>query len=421
MLRVGAGRADITPDWPVSLAGFAVRTGRSTGIAHRLHVRALLVERAGTRVLVVCADVLNWSPERLPGLRARLATRAGVDADAILFAAAHNHSAPATTRWMAPSVGIADPPYADLLEARTLAAVGDAVAGLEPVSVSHAVGTFDLAMHRRSIVDGRVVARPNPHGPVDREVTVVAFRRPDGSIKALMTHYTCHPVLSTESLLSGEFTGYAMDVLEEQTGAVSLYLQGCCGDVNPGYRSHTGLTEVPIQGERLAAAITAALEANSQPAAASLPSAGQPVARWTTAQLPFEHVPTPAALRTMVDRPGVDGEWARALLTDLTVLRPSATLVVQRLDLGAGPSLLAFNGEVTVAYGLRVKARTHGRVLPVGYANGMIGYLPTAQQLAEGGYEADESTRYYLLPGRFAPVIEERINAAADELLADAG
>jgi len=412
-LRVGAGRADITPDWPVSLAGFAVRTGRSTGVAHRLHVRAIVVERGPRRVLVVSADLLNWSPERLPGLRSRLTARCGIAPDAMVFAATHNHSAPATTRWMAPSIGVLDSPYADLLEARTVAAVTDAIADLEEVTVANGIGTFDLGMHRRTVVDGRAIARPNPDGPADHDISVLAYRRRDGSLKAALTHYTCHPVLSREPVLTGEFTGYAMDTLEERTGATCLYLQGCCGDVNPGRLGGSGITQVPVQGERLADAVGAVL--------ASLPAgtdgSGDPGARWATAQLPFDQIPTPAELTGMVDRDGIDGEWARTLLTDLTTLRPSATLLVQRLDLGGGIDLLTFNGEVTVAYGLRVKARSGGTVWPVGYANGMLGYLPTAQQLADGGYEADESTRYYLLPGRFARSIEQRINDTADSLL----
>jgi hypothetical protein len=48
----------------------------------------------------------------------------------------------------------------------------------------------------------------------------------------------------------------------------------------------------------------------------------------------------------------------------------------------------------------------------------MIGYVPTAQQLAEGGYEAEGSCPYFGLPGPFDPRIEGLIRRAIDELVA---
>jgi len=47
----------------------------------------------------------------------------------------------------------------------------------------------------------------------------------------------------------------------------------------------------------------------------------------------------------------------------------------------------------------------------------MIGYVPTAAQLAEGGYEPDGSTRYFLLPSGFSPVIERDVRQAFEHLI----
>jgi hypothetical protein len=78
---------------------------------------------------------------------------------------------------------------------------------------------------------------------------------------------------------------------------------------------------------------------------------------------------------------------------------------------------VAMNGEVSVAYGLAIKEMSQQRALPVAYANGTIGYLPTAAQIAEGGYEAEESARYLLLPGYYAPEIEGMITTATQEVI----
>jgi hypothetical protein len=411
MLRIGVARADITPDWPVSMAGFASRTHLSDGVAHPLHVRAMVMDDGVTQALLLCADLLNWDPQQLPALRQSLADRLRITPDAVLFSASHSHSGPQSTTWQAPSVGVADPRYQELLRDRTLAVAAEATVNLEEVRIARATGEHDLAMNRRRIVDGRSVGGPNPDGPVDREVTVLAYRRPDGSLKAVLNHYTCHPVISSEHLLSGEFTGYAMDRIESETGAVSLYLQGCCGDINPRSLSHSTIADVEKQGEVFAAVLAKLLSDDSEELAPA------PIAvRWRTTELPFETVPTQDELHAKRNADGVDGEWARALLTDPTRLRPSATFLAQRLDLGAEQALLAMNGEVTVEYGFDIRKASGGRVLPVAYSNGMIGYLPRAHQLPEGGYECDSSTRYYLLPSRFAEPIENRITSVTDDL-----
>ena len=92
----------------------------------------------------------------------------------------------------------------------------------------------------------------------------------------------------------------------------------------------------------------------------------------------------------------------------------------RRLDrsdnLGNG-QLAGLSGEVVVSYGLHVRERSGGKVLPMGYANGMTGYVPTAKIIAEGGYEGGESITWFLLPAPFAPEVEPVLTAAIDRML----
>jgi hypothetical protein len=405
-MRIGTARVDITPDWSLPLAGFASRTRPSEGVAHPLHVRIALLESNGTRALIASADLLNWGPEPLPGWRKAIAAEFDVPADSILFSATHSHSGPQTNGWHAAATGVLDPRFIDLLGERLRAGVREANASIEQVSIARGRGEHGIAMHRRTIVEGKAIARPNPDGPVDREVTVIAFRRPDGSLKAALTHYTCHPVLSAQYLLSGEFTGDAMNRVEERTGATSLYLQGCCGDINPGTLGGSGLAEIPRRGAALADAVLGIL-AGDRVELAPVPL----TVRWDSVELPFKHQATTDELREESTKDGVRGQWGRAFLEHPERIAASATLTLQRLDIAEGQALLAMNGEVCVDYGLQIKSVSRGTVLPVAYSNGMIGYIPTAEQVDQGGYEADESSRYYLLPGRFSREIDERIRA----------
>ena len=102
--------------------------------------------------------------------------------------------------------------------------------------------------------------------------------------------------------------------------------------------------------------------------------------------------------------------WARFLLSDPDRLKQNtAELDLTYLELADGCSILAVNGEMVHAYGEFVKTRFDKTVLPVGYSNGMIGYVPTAEQLAEGGYEAVDFIYYFGLPAPFSPEAEQLI------------
>ena len=76
------------------------------------------------------------------------------------------------------------------------------------------------------------------------------------------------------------------------------------------------------------------------------------------------------------------------------------------------------NGEIVADYGLRIRELSQGAVLPLGYANGMTGYIPTSRILVEGGYEAGEAAPYFLLPGPFAPEVEPLMDEAIASILA---
>ena len=405
-MRVGSATVDVTPDWSLPLAGFGARTLPSQGVSEPLHVRAALIasiDEAGDerRALIVSADILWWGPQQVPALRSRLAGIAGVAEHAILFSATHSHSGPQTSERAASGIGVLDPRFETLLAAQTEAAVRQAVSDLEPVTVIRHDGVHALGFNRRLAFD--------PDGPEDPALVVVAFVRPDGRPKTLLVHYTCHPVITEEPLLSGEFPGVAMGCLGKDLGVDALFLQGCCGDINPivhGRRQteRGDAADVERIGGELASAVKALL---GQPGRDLVPV---PIAAVSeVVALRFAAVPTVDDLHAKAGEAGVTGEWARALLAHPAWREPSIALEVQRIDLAAGLSLLAMNGEIVVAYGLLVRALSNGDTLPVAYANGMTGYIPTERILAEGGYEAGDAGPWFLLPAPFATGIEDQL------------
>jgi hypothetical protein len=408
VLAAGAATRDVTPDWPISLAGFASRTGPSEGARHPLHVRVIVLDTDGSRVVIAGTDVLNWGAQQAPRLRAQLAELAGTTSDRVLLAATHSHSGPQTSFVVSKGVGVADQRFIELLDRETLAAASDAIASLEPVTVKRAETTFDLGFYRR---------KSEGPGPVDNRLTAIQFATKEGSTKAVLVHYTCHPVIVAEHFLSPEFPGFAMSRIERERNTTSLYLQGFCGDINPnfdgGRHSNRG-TDADVQrtGNRLADFVLGLLDEPGE-LLASIALDGNE----TKVDLPFQELPDNATLRAGLGEPGVVGEWSQMMLDHPEKRVPTAPLTLQRLDLAKGLSLLAINAEMSVEYGLRLRDRTGNTVLPVGYSNGMVGYVTTARQIEEGGYEPVESSRYYGLPAPFAPEIEPLLDSAIASLV----
>lgn len=426
-LRLGVATVDITPERPVALAGFAHRRTPFDRVERRLYAKVWLFEQARPDVLggepmraaVVQADLIWWGSERMPRLYREAEARWGIRESALFLHATHTHGSPQTSGRFAPSLGTVDEAYVRELESRLLSALGEAAARTEPVAAERGRGECRIGIHRRRLgADGAVAMAPNPDGPVDPEVTVVRFRGlRGGGTKGVWLHYSCHPTTTGDNAVTSEFPGAAMELVERETGAPVSFLQGCCGDVRPaliadGEFVRGTADDVTAYGRELAETALRALAAPMEPLApAALASAG------LTVPLPLRPLPGRDELAAAAGEDDIRGEWGRLLLAAPERLRPDAPLEVRRLVLAAGLSLVAFNAEMVGEYGRYLKRLTVGEALPLAYTNGMIGYVPTAEQAEQGGYEGRESAAYFGLPAPFAPEAEPAVKKALRRLL----
>lgn len=418
-MHFGAAETDITPTFPVALAGFAARTGRSQGVTRPLKLRALAFsDPNGNHALLIVADILFWAPERTQALREQIAAQWPAPVERVILHATHTHSAPSTSSHYGPSLGVVDPRYVAFLEDQLFAAVDAAWARREPVTIERGDGSSDIGINRRVWRGDEMIIGENNDGPVDRDLAVLRVRATSGETRAILAHVACHPTTTMDPYVNAEFPGVMATEIatHDAPGAVVAFLQGCCGDINPRptrERNARGLDDedVVAVGQRLAADVRAVLDRPMRPLAPGLIAS-----RRVIADVPFERVPTIAELERTRDADGILGEWSRLMLANPDRLQPSIPLEITRLSLGPDLTLLAMNAEMVMAYGLHAKRRRPG-TLPMPYSNGGLGYVVTRQQLAEGGYESKESIQYFGLPSRFAPEVEEVVTSAIDQAL----
>jgi hypothetical protein len=411
-LELGVDKVDITPQVPIPLAGFAHRLGPYELVVRPIYARILAFvqkESQGNvqQALVISTDLIWWGSDRIPSLKKRIREQWGITESSILFHGTHSHSGPQTSTCFTESLGQPSLSYIEYLEEQVLNGIERAFQNREPVLAESQKGSCQIGIHRRKWIDGSIQMAPNSEGPVDPELTVIRFRTDSSRTKALLVHYTCHPTTTGDPYLSSEFTGFAMEQIEShmEEPVLAAFLQGCCGDIRPALIQddsfYRGTDEdVKCLGNTLAEKVLNLLQKPMETHNPLLKTG-----KMCTVPLRFESVHRIEELLDKAKEPGIVGEWAKGQL-----VQPGKRVELEMtyLSITDRLSLLSFNSEMVVEYGFFIKEQFPG-VLPLPYTNGMIGYIPTKQQLAEGGYESVDSAPYFGLPGCFDPKIEEDI------------
>jgi hypothetical protein len=422
--RAGVAGVGITPEVGLWMAGYAARTKPAEGKVHDLFAKALALEDAGGRRLVLVTTDLIGLPKELADHVAReVERRTKLPRAALMLTASHTHCGPVLRGNLTDMYDLTpDQParlaaYAERLQGQLAAVVEAALADLQPARLAVGQGTARFAVNRRQPTDKGIINGTNPAGPVDHAVPVLRVTAPDGRLRAVAFGYACHNTTLSFLQWCGDYAGFAQAELEARhPGATALFWMGCGADANPLPRGTVELCQK--YGRELADAVDGVLNG------APTPVSGAFQAAFTTVPLLLGQLPTRA-------------QWQADLLSKNRAQRVRAERFLKTLDaggtipdrypaypvqvwrLGDQVRWVALGGEVVVDYVLRLRKEFAGpgTLWVTGYANDVMAYVPSARVLAEGGYEADSSMIYYGLPAPWAPAVEEIIVAAVKGLL----
>ncbi|HHW09819.1 MAG TPA: hypothetical protein GXX29_07590 [Firmicutes bacterium] len=384
---VGTGRAVITPPLGIDLAGFADRDHGAESVLDELELRVFWIEAEGERggpACIICFDLIGIDAALGKQMRDDLAAAFGIQPAAVLLAASHTHCGPQTLENLI-GTGRSSPAYIADLRQWCLNAVAAARENRRPAVMKVGQGVLEggYAINRRLLVNGQITMAPNPAGIRDDQVTTISFHDPQSDqALAVLFNFACHASTMSGYAISGDYPAAARRHIEKVLpGVTAGFLQGCCGDIraNCTYIGNKRFRKGQVEDIRIfGAALGEKVAGLVRSASASFPPA---IGGWTKeVRLPLEK----------------EGEHALLLL--------------QRLDLSEKVTLIALGGEPVADYGYFIKWLRPGTyAVPVGYANGVVAYLPTARLLVEGGYETHTSVRFFGLPSPFHPSLETAI------------
>jgi len=466
MLRVGVGRATITPPIGVDLMGYSRRSQPSTGIHMDLYVTALVASAHGTTVALLDCDLIYLHPPLVDEIRDRIATLLGTERSHILLGCTHSHSAPTSSPVKIGGeqdrVRPEEDAYIRFLPHLFLSAVRQAITAMQPARITAGVGQLAFSVNRREkLPDGRVVLGLNDSGPVDHHVGVVRIDSHEGRPLAALVNYTCHPIFlgSASRLISPDYPGPLRRTVERVTGATCLFLQGATGNVNPRSPMHPDTTEAERAGTMLgleAAKVFLDLDtratverddwiisvATFHLLRKEVVDSGKPdcvSAGEVALSLPLLPLPDAAdARRLLIEREAAlealirqgatpddlnparyQVQWAQMLLrTCAEGLGPAnVTVPVQVVRINE-VAVVGVAGELFVEAQMAIKhASPFPSTLVAAYANGCVGYIPIAEAYPDGGYEVEHSYKGYRLPAAIAPGAAETVTATAISLL----
>lgn len=417
-LRVGLAKVDISPETPVCLNGFGGRTGESQGVRQPIVASAIAVagpEGNDDTVIVITVETLGIPDALAERIATRLAAH-GISRSRLALCATHTHSAPMIPGCANTLFGAPIPPdrwarilaYGASLEAKLEQVALMALADRRPATLTHATGRLGFAFNRRT-----------PGGPVDHDLPVLVVQEPDGRLRGLFSTYACHCVTLADSMVSGDWAGYAVHHLQRRhPGCQAMISIGCGADANPRGGVVGGAWEVAdLLGREMADEIDRLLESPREPITSP------PRATFDRIPLPLAPLPDRAGWVERSRQEGAIGHHARAQLERIDRGERPATEIsypVQTVTFGDTLAWVFLPGEVVVDYGIRLKRELDGeRVWIHAYANACPGYVPSERILAEGGYEGGQAMVYYDVPGPYATGIEDRIVATVRRHLDD--
>jgi neutral ceramidase len=382
--RASAVKTDITPDNVQPLLGYGARN--STGVHDHLFHRVAAMDDGSLQFFLVSTDIALISPSVFDEFCRDLKNETGIERHQIWWTTTHTHSAPEVGPAGLPQVFMPerykhqpDWDYAKRVERSLIDAIKEARAKLEPARLAVGEGSAMANINRRARdVDGKIKLGLNPYGPVDRQVGLIRLERADGTLIALITSYAIHGTAlgGANTLISGDVPGGVAAYVEEKIHAPMLFVNGAAGNIAPIYSGYADFRSAHITefnvllGDRILAGLD------------SLPKATAAVKLRTAEKI----VETPR-------KPTLG--WSDDLIAYTRTGSDSRNLVrlpVRFLSINADTAIWAAPLELFCEIAIHVREQSPFRhTFFYGYTNGWLGYLPTKQGFADGGYEPNTS------------------------------
>ncbi|HWB86443.1 MAG TPA: neutral/alkaline non-lysosomal ceramidase N-terminal domain-containing protein [Bryobacteraceae bacterium] len=394
----GFGKADITPSRPEPTNYSEPKVGPIGAIMDHVHVRTTYLGKGDEQAVLVSCDLLGLPTWFTDAVKSDLA-KLGIPPDRVAITCSHDHTAPQILFFR--GIGQTDDTYNEFAKERIVQSVRDAMADAEPAAIGF--GAIDAPLNVNRVQIGRLLkvnSLDTPSGRVDQQLCVIRIYQSKSRKAGLIYNFAAHPltVWTNHLVISSDYPGYASAILEAEPDIkLAQFAQGCAGNMNTRINGDQAVTS---QFARL-------LTDYVKKACAGIAMRSNPNLGMKTQEVHLPHAKLPtlqevdSILAAQEKKPPSSdtrvAEWARSAKQALAEGRnlKTADAIFQGIRLGDA-RVAVLPGEVFAEIGLAIKRQVGGNVAVLAYSNnGEVGYVPTAEQLRLGGYEAQDAPRWY--------------------------
>ncbi|MGV3601099.1 MAG: hypothetical protein ACO1N1_07835 [Dyadobacter fermentans] len=451
MLQSGAAQVKTTPPLGTRINGDFI-THYATYIHDDLYSKALVLKCGDTVVTLVVVDICVMPKEFLDPVKADITLMTGIPASHILISSTHTHAAGSVADV---HLGSVDPAYAQKLPGLIVESVRLAIQNLRPAQL--AFGSVRAPEHllcRRyemrpdyrpfnPVSGGDDLIKTNPFGaensilrsiaPTDPEVGYLAVRGTDGRWIGLLANYSLHYVGDWENgTISADYFGVFARALGDKLQAapefVGMMSNGTSGDVNiwdfmyPERHPKAHFAKSELIGSDLAGRVFQSMDTLEWKSEVLLDAALElvsiPVTKPSSRELEMAaELVAGAHFETIEpDQEGLKQIYAREQIL-LNEMPDRRECPVQVIRIGDG-MIGGLAGEFFSETGLHLKENSvSAHYFTISMANGNVGYVPPAQEIAKGGYETWRCRYSCLTPGA-EDTIREKLLVLAESLAA---
>lgn len=406
MLIAGTAKAVITPRSSVWMDGM-IRAHKSEGVHDDIFARALVLSPGKDMTkgcAIVSVEVCGLKRQDVQRMKQLAEEKTSIPGNSIIIAATHTHSGPATFGYFNP----VESEYVNWLIEKVAALIEDASHWAREVGAGYASGSENTISHYRRLLatDGHVVMNWEPYpadkivgplGKVDPEVGVLKLvdaKNPQ-KIVCLLFNHAGHPnVMSGDNyLISGDYSGLAMRLLETQFGGVAMFVNGAQGTMDIDGLKDRDWEGVERTGNALAKSVSETAQrieaAQDMRLRTGFVKYNIPPRKITREELSWaENIlkSTGGKIQAMAD--GVGDDYKALLYKRIHENEHREILIEQTCIALNNCGFISFPGELFTEIGMHIKEKSPFEfTYIIGLANGGIGYLPTKKAIGEGGYE----------------------------------
>ncbi|MBE7126438.1 neutral/alkaline non-lysosomal ceramidase N-terminal domain-containing protein [Bacillus mycoides] len=386
MSKVGVCKVDITPPIGIDFIGYHRDTGINN-IEEHIYGTIFVFEKDEMKTVFISIDNIGMLVEDTTMIRERVASELNVPLQQITVVYTHTHSGPET---------VGDHPliksYKTILLNNVVQGAITANNNMRSCEVGWDVTTGDIGVNRRERTpDGKAKMGINIEGIVDKRIGVLAMRNAESKeLAGVIVFCTAHPnVLKGDSdVLSADYPGMTREILEKIVNCPVIIVQGATGNVNAKYRgSQEALKQMAyvISGHVLTILPTVTYRPIVNLRTIS-----------STMQMKLKDIPEIEEIKRMAQL--AEKQWGVNTEEWLTIVLEKHRRNIQQVSIDLEIQLFQINDGIFSGIpmepfsetALEMKESVQNELAFFGgYTNGYIGYLPTKEEYAYGGYEVE--------------------------------